>query len=67
MASNYDGFITSKFYNPYLLIPKITELPFYNKVDNRIYDVLGREWTCSFANLPKGIYIINNRKILKTK
>ena len=35
--------------------------------DNKIYDLLGREWTCSFANLPKGIYIINNRKILKTK
>ena len=35
--------------------------------DNKVYDLLGREWTCSFANLPKGIYIINNRKILKTK
>ena len=33
---------------------------------NKIYDLLGREWTCSFANLPKGLYIINNRKILKT-
>ena len=45
----------------------ITELTFYNKVDNKIYDVLGREWTCSFANLPKGLYIINNRKVLKTE
>ena len=35
--------------------------------DNKMYDLLGREWTCSFANLPKGLYIINNRKVLKTK
>ena len=45
----------------------ITELAPYNKADNKIYDVLGREWTCSFANLPKGLYIINNRKVLKTE
>ena len=35
--------------------------------DNKVYDLLGREWTCSFANLPKGLYIINNRKVLKTE
>jgi len=45
----------------------ITELTFYHEVDDKIYDVLGRKWTCSFANLPKGLYIINNRKVLKTK
>ena len=45
----------------------ITELAPYNKADNKIYDVLGREWTCSFTNLPKGLYIINNRKVLKTE
>lgn len=36
-------------------------------IDMRIFDVLGREWKRSFANLPKGIYIINGRKVLKTK
>jgi hypothetical protein len=45
----------------------IVELPFYNKVDNKIYDILGREWRCSFANLPKELYIINNKKVLKTE
>ena len=35
--------------------------------DNKVYDLLGREWMCSFANLPKGLYIINNRKVLKTE
>ena len=37
------------------------------EIENKICDILGREWTCSFANLPKGLYIINNRKILKTE
>ena len=32
-------------------------------IDVRIFDVLGREWKRSFANLPKGIYIINGRKV----
>ena len=62
----YDGFngwMLMNMGNPTM----ITELPFYNKVDNKIYDVLGREWRCSFANLPKGLYIINNRKVLKTE
>ena len=36
-------------------------------IDMRIFDVLGREWKRSFANLPKGIYIINGRKVFKTK
>ena len=36
-------------------------------IDMRIFDVLGREWISSFANLPKGIYIINGRKVLKTE
>ena len=39
----------------------------YNNNDNRIFDLLGREWKTSFANLPKGIYIINGRKVLKTE
>ena len=36
-------------------------------INMRIFDVLGREWKRSFANLPKGIYIINGRKVLKTE
>ena len=62
----YDGFggwMLMNIGNP----TAITELPFYNKADNKIYDILGREWTCSFANLPKGLYILNNRKVLKTE
>ena len=53
--------------NPVEIQQAITELTSYNEVDGKIYDVLGREWTCSFANLPKGLYIINNRKVLKTE
>ena len=34
---------------------------------NKIFDVLGREWKSNFADLPKGIYIIDGKKILKTK
>ena len=33
----------------------------------KIFDVLGREWKSSFADLPKGIYIIDGKKIFKTK
>ena len=32
---------------------------------NRIYDMLGREWKVQFGNLPKGMYIINNKLIHK--
>lgn len=35
--------------------------------DTRIFDLLGREWKMKFADLPKGIYIINRQKIFKTK
>ena len=62
----YDGFggwMLMNMGNP----TAITELTSYNEVDGKIYDVLGREWTCSFTNLPKGLYIINNRKVLKTE
>ena len=39
-----------------------------NKVnDNRIFDILGREWKTDFATLPRGVYIINGRKIFKNK
>ena len=35
--------------------------------DNRIFDLLGREWKENVADLPKGIYIIDGKKIFKTK
>ncbi len=35
--------------------------------DNRIFDLLGREWKSDFADLPKGVYIINGKKVFKTK
>ena len=34
---------------------------------NRIFDLLGREWKSDFADLPKGVYIINGNKVFKTK
>jgi hypothetical protein len=37
------------------------------QIDNRIFDILGREWKGDFIDLPKGMYIINNNKIFKTK
>ena len=39
----------------------------YPENDNRIFDILGREWKQDFATLPKGVYIINGKKIFKTK
>ena len=38
-----------------------------NHIDNKIFDVLGREWLCDFVDLPRGMYIINNNKIFKTE
>lgn len=37
------------------------------KEDSRIFDLLGREWKSDFADLPKGVYIINGKKVFKTK
>ena len=31
---------------------------------NKIYDILGREWKTEIKDLPKGIFIINNKKII---
>jgi len=36
-----------------------------SKEDSRIFDVLGREWKTDYANLPRGIYIINGKKFFK--
>ena len=46
----------------------INEIYHNNNIDdNRIFDLLGREWKTDFANLPKGVYIINRKKVFKTK
>ena len=45
----------------------ISEINYITVKDNRIFDVLGREWKCDFVDLPKGMYIINNKKIFKTR
>ena len=45
----------------------ISEINYITVKDNRIFDVLGREWKCDFVDLPKGMYIINNNKIFKTR
>ena len=45
----------------------INDVTYTTIEDNRIFDILGREWKCDFVDLPKGMYIINNNKIFKTK
>jgi len=35
--------------------------------DNKIFDILGREWKSKFENLPKGVFIRNGKKMFKTK
>ena len=39
----------------------------YKMNDNKIFDILGREWKSDFADLPKGVYIIDGKKVFKTK
>ena len=45
----------------------LDEISNIETIDNRIFDILGREWKCDFIDLPKGMYIINHNKILKTQ
>jgi hypothetical protein len=45
----------------------INEVTNTQMIDNRIFDILGREWKCEFIDLPRGLYIINHNKIIKTK
>tara|TARA_B110000467_G_C18312760_1_gene479300 strand:+ start:298 stop:984 length:687 start_codon:yes stop_codon:yes gene_type:complete len=33
--------------------------------ESRIFDLLGKEWKCDFVDLPKGVYIINEEKVMK--
>ena len=39
----------------------------YGQNTNKIFDILGREWKKDFADLPKGVYIMDGKKIYKTK
>jgi hypothetical protein len=43
----------------------ITEINNIKEKQGKIFDVLGKEWKCDFVDLPKGVYIINNKKIFK--
>ena len=43
----------------------ITEINNLKEKQDKIFDVLGKEWKCDFVDLPKGVYIINNKKIFK--
>ena len=45
----------------------INEVTYSTTEDNKIFDILGREWKCNFVDLPKGMYIINGNKIFKTR
>jgi thiol-disulfide isomerase/thioredoxin len=38
-----------------------------DRKENRIFDIFGREWKGSYADLPNGVYIIDKKKIVKTK
>ncbi|MAW21767.1 MAG: hypothetical protein CMD16_05180 [Flavobacteriales bacterium] len=38
-----------------------------NITDGKIFDILGREWKANFADLPKGIYVIDRKKIFKAE
>ena len=46
----------------------ITEIVIEKEIkENRIFDVLGRQKNVPFTDLPKGVYIIDKKKVLKTK
>jgi hypothetical protein len=57
---------TANINTPCFVITSINEIELSNKI-NKIYDILGREWKSEIINLPKGIFIINNNKIIITK
>jgi len=46
----------------------ITEIVIEKEIkENRIFDVLGRQRNVPFSDLSKGVYIIDKKKVLKTK
>ena len=57
---------TANINTPCFVVTSINEIELSNKT-NKIYDILGREWKSEIINLPKGIFIINNNKIIITK
>jgi len=61
-ATQYDCESDSTNINtPCFVVTSINEITNNTKQDNKMYDVLGREWKVQFGDLPKGIYIINNK------
>ena len=49
---------------PCFVLTSINEIELINNY-SKIYDVLGREWKVQFGDLPKGMYIVNNKLKLK--
>jgi len=45
----------------------ILEAEDFNTRNSRVFDILGREWKTNFADLPKGMYIIDGKKVFKNK
>ena len=62
-ATQYDCESDSANANtPCFVITSIDEIKSINK-ENKIFDILGREWNVNINNLPKGLYIINSQKM----
>ena len=62
-ATQYDCESDSANANtPCFVITSIDEIKSINK-ENKIFDILGREWNMNINNLPKGLYIINSQKM----
>jgi len=49
---------------PCFVLTSINEIELINNY-SKIYDILGREWKVQFGDLPKGMYIVNNKLIHK--
>ena len=45
----------------------ILEAEDFNNRNGRVFDILVREWKTNFADLPKGMYIIDGKKVFKNK
>ena len=55
------------FNGPFTIGTGLNEIKTDEPNHKRIFDLLGREWKSDFADLPKGIYIIDGKKVFKTK
>ena len=47
---------------PCFVMTSIDEVKSINE-ENKIFDILGREWNTNINNLPRGLYIINSKKM----